>query len=159
AQRHAQRPGCEQREPLVRCSVKLGSATSLNNLVRTLQYRLWDREAKCLGRLEVDHELEFRRLLDREVGWPRTLEDLIHVNPGAPPLIRQAWPVRHQASGLHILPGTICGRQAAPCCEVCEPCAMENEQRVRHDEEGPGALFRHRRECAVELVRTAGLQE
>jgi len=35
----------------------------LNDLVRPPQHRLWDRQSERLGSLEVDHELELRRLL------------------------------------------------------------------------------------------------
>jgi DnaB-like helicase N terminal domain len=30
--------------------------------------RLWDRQTECLGGLQVDHQLEGRRLLDRQIG-------------------------------------------------------------------------------------------
>ena len=46
----------------------------------------------------------------------------------------------------------------APGCEVCEPCSVAVEYHVGHDE-CSHTLFGHRRECAVELVRTSSLQE
>src|SRR5438132_4759148 len=101
ANAHAQRPEGEHGEPPVRCSVKLGSATSLNNLVRTLQYRLWDREAKRLGGLKVDHELELCTLLHGKVCRLRTPEDLVNVDASAPVGIFVAWVVAHQTAGLH----------------------------------------------------------
>src|SRR5215208_6583224 len=60
---------------------------------------------------------------------------------------------------LHTLPDAVCCRQAAPCCEVCEPCSVFVEYHVGYDEECSHALFGHHRECAVELVRTSRLQE
>ena len=38
----------------------------LNHLIRAYQQRLRDRDAECLGRLEIDHQLELGRLLDGE---------------------------------------------------------------------------------------------
>ena len=55
---------------------------SLNDLVRPLQQRRRDREAERLGRLEVDDELEFGRLLDRQVGGLGPLEDPIRIEFG-----------------------------------------------------------------------------
>jgi hypothetical protein len=39
----------------------------LNHLIRPLQERRWDRQAERPGGLEVDDQLEFRRLLDWQV--------------------------------------------------------------------------------------------
>jgi hypothetical protein len=39
----------------------------LDHLIRPLQERRRDRQAKRLGGLEVDHQLELRGLLEREV--------------------------------------------------------------------------------------------
>src|SRR5262245_24048508 len=67
--------------------------------------------------------------------------------------------VRHKAPGIHTLPGAVYCRQAAPCCEVCEPCSVEEEHRIYHDEECSHALFGHRRERAVEFLGISSLQE
>jgi len=48
----------------------------LDNLVSPQQERRRDRQAEGFRRLEVDDELELRRLLDGQIGWPRTPEDL-----------------------------------------------------------------------------------
>src|SRR5262249_46402946 len=39
----------------------------LDHLIRPQQQIARDREAKCLRRLQVDYQLELRRLLDRKV--------------------------------------------------------------------------------------------
>jgi hypothetical protein len=44
-------------------------------LVGTGEERLGDREADCLGGPEIDDQLDFRRLLDREVGGFLSLEN------------------------------------------------------------------------------------
>ena len=55
----------------------------MNSAART-QDRLRDRQPERLRGLEIDHKLEFGRLLDGEIGWLRAIEDLVHVGGGAP---------------------------------------------------------------------------
>jgi hypothetical protein len=52
---------------------------SLDQLVGTLQQGRWDRQPERLRGLEIDHQLELRRLLDREVRRVRSLQDPVHV--------------------------------------------------------------------------------
>src|SRR5215472_2391101 len=54
-------------------------AGSLDYLVRLKKDRLRDRQAKGLGRLEVDDQLELGRLFEGQVAWPGTLEDSVHL--------------------------------------------------------------------------------
>src|SRR4030095_7418895 len=62
-----------------------GSSTALlDHLVRPQQHRLRDREPERLGRLGVDDQLEFSRLLHGEVSRLRALQDLVYVGRGAP---------------------------------------------------------------------------
>jgi hypothetical protein len=56
-----------------------GRLRSFDDLIRAQQHRLRDREAERLRGLEVDHQLELRRLLDRKVGGLRAFEDLVDV--------------------------------------------------------------------------------
>src|SRR5215470_18803766 len=56
----------------------------LDHLIRPREHRLRNSQAKRLGGLEVDHQLELGGLLDGQVGGLGTLEDLVHVGSGAP---------------------------------------------------------------------------
>ena len=49
---------------------------SLDDLVGAGEDRWRHGEAERLRGLEVDHQLEFRRLLDRQIGWLGAVEDL-----------------------------------------------------------------------------------
>ena len=41
-----------------------------DHLVRPRQHVGWNRETNLLRRLQIDHQLELRRLLDPQGGWP-----------------------------------------------------------------------------------------
>src|SRR5262249_32825447 len=47
----------------------------LDHLVGSYQQCLWDRQTDCLRGLQVDDQLELRRLLHGEIGRIRTLDD------------------------------------------------------------------------------------
>ena len=75
---------------------------SLDHLIRPIQHRLWNRQTDLLGRLEIDHQLEFRRLLDRKIGRLGSLQDFVHVIGDAPVAVREVRPVGHESTGIYI---------------------------------------------------------
>src|SRR5262252_8449753 len=60
----------------------------LNHLIRSCQQRRRNRQAKRLGRLEVDDQVELRRLLDRQIGGLGPLQDFVYIRGGSPIQIR-----------------------------------------------------------------------
>jgi len=56
----------------------------LNHLVGPVQQRLRNRHADLLGRLEIDNQLELRRLLHWQCSWISSLQDFVHVISHAP---------------------------------------------------------------------------
>ena len=79
-------------------------AQSFDDLVDAQQERFRDREAERLRGLEVDDQLELARLLHRQVGGLRALQDPVHVGGAAPKQVGQARAVGHEAAGNHVLP-------------------------------------------------------
>ena len=51
---------------------------SLDHLVRPRQQGRWDGEPKCLGSIEVDHQLKRCGLLDGKIHDPSPFEDLVY---------------------------------------------------------------------------------
>ena len=49
---------------------------SSDHLIRPPQDILWNRETDLLGGLEIEHQLELRRLLHRQIGGLGSLQDL-----------------------------------------------------------------------------------
>ena len=56
---------------------------SPNDSVRSCQHVRRDGQADLAGIVEIDNELKFGRLLDREVGGLGAFEDLVDVNCSA----------------------------------------------------------------------------
>src|SRR5262245_3680686 len=73
------RPLAAQTTPQARARRGTRAGSSLDNFVRPREYRLRDRQAERLGGLEVDDQLEFRGLLDREIGRVRSSEKPVHI--------------------------------------------------------------------------------
>src|SRR5262245_29278732 len=69
---------------------------SLDDLVCPREHRLRDRQVDGLGSLEVDDQLELRRLLDGQVGGLGALEDLVDEGRGAPILISMDTSIGHK---------------------------------------------------------------
>jgi hypothetical protein len=76
-------------------------AHSITSSVRGEQRRL-HRKAQCLGGLEVDHQLVFRRRLHRQIGRLLALENAIHIAGRAAELVDQVDPVGNEAPGCDV---------------------------------------------------------
>jgi hypothetical protein len=50
-----------------------------NHLIRPEQQRWWNRKTEGLGRLQVDDQFEFGRLLNWQISRLRTLEDAVDI--------------------------------------------------------------------------------
>src|SRR5262249_54197047 len=106
---------------------------------------LWNREAEYLRGLEIDHELELRRLFDRKLGGLGTFEDLVRVNGSASVKIDHLWAIRHQAASLGEL--STFAHQGKPICqrELDDSLALTGRPRSVDDNERIGAGLLDRR--------------
>src|SRR5215813_11761230 len=71
-----------------------------------------DGEAERLRGLQVDHELEPGRLLDREVGGLGALEDLVYEAGSLAVQLSEVRPKRYEAARVHVFTKSVNGRQS-----------------------------------------------
>ena len=64
--------------------VEPSESHSLDHPIRSRQHVRRNRQADLLGGLQIDHQLELGRLLDRQVGRLGAFQDFVHVGGGAP---------------------------------------------------------------------------
>src|SRR4051794_23073350 len=77
--------------------------------------------------LEVDEEIEFRRLLDRQITRPRPLQNSVHVDCGSAKQVRVARTITHKAPFLHKFLEKIHRRQAALVRELYDPLPLTEQ--------------------------------
>ena len=77
---------------------KRTSNVSFDHVISAGKKRRRHREADCLGGLEVDHQLEFRRALYWKVGGLFALKDSIDVASSLPAWINRIRSVRDEAT-------------------------------------------------------------
>src|SRR5438874_2999737 len=86
-----------------------------DHLVGADEQRLWHRQTERHGRLEVDHQLEFGWLLDRQVGGCRTLEDLSDRTTELPLNAGEARAIANQAAGTDVFTPVIDRWNSSAC--------------------------------------------
>ena len=74
----------------------------LYDLVRPVKYGLRNRQTDLLCRLEIDHQLELRRLLDGQIGRLGSLQYSVYVICDAPVAVRDVRPGGHEPTGIYI---------------------------------------------------------
>src|SRR5207245_5241188 len=129
------------------------------HVVGPQQECLLDREAERLGGLQVDDQLELRRLLDREVGRLGPLENLVSVDGGTPEAFGDVWRVGHEAAGLRELPGPKDGRQLVLLRKVRDESSVSRRQRIEEHREGIWSLLLKHCERACQVVSVPHLHE
>src|SRR5438105_5017653 len=97
---------------------------SLDHLVRAQQDRLRDRETKGLRGLKVDHQVELRGLLDRQIGGLRSFEDLVHIGRRTTKQRDIARRIRQQSPSVNILPVWVHRWQPQFRYEINDPCSV-----------------------------------
>jgi hypothetical protein len=116
-------------------------------------------EAKRLRRFEIDDQLEFSGLDDRQVRWFGALKNSTGIDPGLTICVRKVGSVAHQTAHLYLLSNW---KDYGYCvtryqCHESSGCAQE--KRVCADHECAGSLFDEGRNRCFQVVFGAGAQK
>ena len=93
-------------------------------------------KAERLRGLEVDHQLELDRLLDRKVCWFGTSQNLVHEIGRTAPHVGPMRPIRDKTSCFDQFSNTMHGGQSGSQRETIDAAAVSEQQRNGWDVEG-----------------------
>src|SRR5215218_10818744 len=102
-------------------------AVSFDHLIGALLKMQWHIESERFGGPEVEHQLELRRLYDRQVARFGALENSASVDTRLAIRIRQAGAVANQAAGSHVFAPDIGRRYAMLRSQSDDPVAVAVE--------------------------------
>src|SRR5262249_17870841 len=115
-------------------------------------------EAERLGGPEVDHQLEFGRLHNWQVGWLFALENAAGIDAHTAKHVRKIGPVAHQPTGFDNLTIRLCRRNPVARRPGRKLHATADEERVGSDEKGVGRLAQQGSEGRINLVAAARVE-
>src|SRR5215471_16082323 len=104
--------------------------TSFDYLVGAREQHRWDFESERLGGLEIDHQLEFRRVFNRQLGSLCSIENLDNERRGAAAQIRDIRAVRDQPAVIYKVPRLVHCRKAMHCSQFRDPPPSREELRI-----------------------------
>src|SRR5262249_13019994 len=132
---------------LMHCNEKL-----LDHLVSDGEHARRNSEAKRLGGLEIDHQVQFRGLQYGQIGRFRTLEDFSGVDANLPISVGQAGAITHQTTDRAVLAQFIDCRERVAGCYPHELLVPAGEEGVGSDENCVHPTLHH---CCKRLVYLA----
>src|SRR5438105_4175308 len=104
---------------------------SANYLICLEEERRGNSESEGLGRLQVEDQLEFHRLLHGQIGGLGTLENLVDISGGTSEQLREACSIGHEATRLREFLKLGHHRQLVRDGEVRNLSAVHNSEGLR----------------------------
>src|SRR5207253_8206210 len=82
---------------------------------------------------KIDDEIEFGRLLDRDIGRLRPAQNLVNQVAATPPQVREVWSVGHHAARFDVLPKAVHRRQSRVQRQGADASSIGDNERVGTD--------------------------
>ena len=124
-------------------------------LIGPQQQCLRDCESERFGGLEVDHQLEFRGLLNGEIGGLGALEDLVHVDRSTPLHLECIYSIGHESTWLNKYPELIdCGNPMRGR-QIDDGLSMHEHKGWRHHHYTLVVILPHAEESGGQVLRSA----
>src|SRR5262245_5759508 len=127
----------------------------LDDLIRPQQQRRRDGEVERLGGLEVDDELELRRLFDGQVARFRALEDLVDVDRSPPLHFGNIYSIGHQPTRLNKHSELIDGGDPVRGRKIEDGPSMHEHKGGRHHHDSLIVILFHAEECGGQVLCSA----
>src|SRR5437879_7720565 len=105
----------------------------LDDLIRPEQKGLRDRQAECLGGLEVDYKVELRRLLDRKLTSLGAFQNFVDICSRPAEEIGEVRPICDEAASLDELPRSRHRREMVLLREVDDLPRMVLEGEINNE--------------------------
>src|SRR5262249_6224437 len=152
------RPSPRSRRKICQRAMEEEGDASLDHLVGAGEECRWNGDAERPGRLQVDDELEFGRLQDRQVGGLRALEDLTGVGADLAPHVQTIGPIAHQQARFGPLTGRATRRNPVTRRERRKLDAPASEEPIAGNEEGIGPVACDSGEDRLDFPAVAGVE-
>jgi hypothetical protein len=140
-------------------SAELRNERLLNYLVGGGQQRFRDGDAKRLGRLEVDDELEPGWLHDRQVGGLDAIENAAGIDADLTIHVREVRSIAHQPAGSHSITIRINRRNTFARRQGDNLYAAADEEYFGSHEEGIGAVARKGGKGCIDLADRRSIED
>src|SRR6266566_8053635 len=101
--------------------------TLLNDPIRLCEHLRRNRQADLFGRLEIDDELQLRRLLDWNIARLGTFQNLVYVRGGAPVQVGNVHAVKHKPPGFYKIALVVHDGEPVLYRKFCNLCSLRTE--------------------------------
>ena len=134
------------------------STHSFYHFVGTVLNRLRHGDAQRFRGLEVDDQLDFHRLLNRQIGGPLSLENPARVDPDLTGRFSEAAAVAHKAASGGELTKLGDRRHRVTSRQCTELFVPADEECIWSDHERTNSQLRQRSENRIEVTLSAGMK-
>src|SRR5215510_12754387 len=126
----------------------------LDHFISSRQDIRWNGQADLLRRFQVDDKLKLRRLLDWEIGWVSTFQDLVHIRSGASGEVVDVRAIAHKPTLFDEFLKVVCRWQPVLYCKFDNLCSVRNEHGASEHEDCVGMPLACGSEYSLNILGT-----